>query len=106
MKTNLKDAMEFMTEAEKRELVTLLAKAEARERKQENVCEEHQFLFMGCKCECYGEMMQQNQENPKKVNFEDDVQKLLQQICNFCKKYRICFRENGKEGEEEGELPF
>ncbi len=106
MRENLKD---YMTEEEQRQIDVLLGKAKERMRKRQVANQEHQFLFLGCQCECYGEMMLQNQEKQKKADFEEDIQKLLKQICGFCKRHRGCFREGeGEEGEgeDEEELPF
>lgn len=103
MRENLKD---YMTEDEQRQIDVLLERAQERMRKKQTASHEHQFLFLGCQCECYEGMVQQNQENPKKVDFEEDIQTLLQQICDFCKWHRACFREGEMEGEVDEDLPF
>ena len=105
MGENLKD---YMTDAEKRQVDILLERAQKRMREKQVASHEHQFLFMNCQCECYEGMVQQNQEKTKKVDFEEDIQTLLQQICEFCKRHRACFREGGKEEKEEvdEDLPF
>lgn len=103
MRENLKN---YMTEEEQRQIDVLLNRAKKRMRERQVSNQEHQFLFMGCQCECYEGMMQQNQEKQKKADFEEDIQKLLNQICGFCKKHRGCFRESEMEGEGEDDLPF
>lgn len=102
MRENLTTNTEFMTEEEKQQMAeTLIKRAEVRKRKREYACGEHQFLFLGCQCECHEGMVQQKQENQRKISFESDLQQLLQQICDFCKRHRVCFVDGSTE--EEGE---
>ena len=105
MRENLKN---YMTEEEQRQVDSILERAQKRMRKKQVSSHEHQFLFLGCQCECYEGMVQQDQEHQEKIDFEDDIQKLLAQICEFCKRHRACFRERGKkeEGEVDEDLPF
>lgn len=107
MRDNLRD---YMTEAEKQQVDALLEKARERMRNKQLSSQEQQFLFLGCQCEYYKGMLRQNQENQQKIDFEEDVQKLLNQICDFCKRHRSCFRKEeakeGRKGEEDDELPF
>ena len=106
MSENLKN---YMTEEEQQQIDALLERARKRMRTEQISKQEHQFLFLGCQCECYG-TMRQNEEGRQKIDFADDIQTLLQQICEFCKRHRACFRreeENEeREGEEDDELPF
>ena len=105
MGENLKD---YMTDEEKRQVDILLERAQKRMRKKQAASHEHQFLFLGCQCESYKGMMQQNQEEQKKVDIEEDIQKLLHQVCEFCMRHQVCFREGGMEdeGEVDEDLPF
>ena len=103
MSNNLKD---YMTEEEKKQVDSILETAQERMRAEQISRQDQQFLFLGCQCECYG-TMRQNQEGRQKSNFADDIQTLLQQICEFCKRHRACFRKEGEEErEEDDELPF
>lgn len=104
MRENLTALTEFMTEEEKQQMAeteALLKRVEDRKRKREYDCGEHQFMFLGCQCECHEGMEQQKQENQKKISFESDLQQLLQQICDFCKRHRICFVDGSMEDERE-----
>lgn len=105
MRENLKD---YMTAEEQRQVDSILERAQGRMRKKQAARHEHQFLFLGCQCECYGGMGQQEWEQQERCDFEEDVQGLLAQICDFCKRHRSCFRENGvkEEGEVDEDLPF
>lgn len=105
MQENLKN---YMTEEELQQMDALLDKARKRMRAEQISRHEQQFLFLGCQCECYGTMQRQNQENRQKIDFSEDIQKLLDQICEFCKRHRACFRreEENEEREGEEELPF
>lgn len=103
MSENLKD---YMTEEEQQQVDALLTRAEKRMRKKQATGHEHQFLFLGCQCECYQTMVQQNQEHQEKIDFGKDIQELLWQICHFCKRHRGCFREGRMEGEVDEDLPF
>lgn len=104
MRENLKN---YMTTEEQRQVDSILERAQERMRKKQAARHEHQFLFLGCQCECYEGMMQQNREYQERCDFEGDIQKLLQQICVFCKQHRICFREGEmEEGEVDEDLPF
>ena len=104
MENNLKD---YMTEEEKQQVDAIMERAEERLRNKKIPSQEQQFLFLGCQCECYG-TMRQNQEGRQKIDFAEDIQTLLQQICEFCKRHRACFRKEEEEKEKEGEdeLPF
>lgn len=106
MEENLKD---YMTEEERQQVDAILGKAGERMRAAQISRQEQQFLFLGCQCECYQEMTRQNQKGQEKVDFEEDIQQLLQQICDFCKRHRACFRREEEKKEREGEddeLPF
>lgn len=103
MRENLKN---YMTTEEQRQVDSILEKAQERMRKKQVASHEHQFLFLGCQCECYQTMVQQNQEHQERCDIEEDIQRLLQQVCDFCKRHRICFREGEKEGEVDEDLPF
>lgn len=102
MRENLKN---YMTTEEQRQVDSILERAQERMRKKQAASHEHQFLFLGCQCECYEGMVQQDQE---KIDFQEDIQALLQQICDFCKRHRACFREGEmeREGEVDEDLPF
>ena len=83
MNMSLKD---YLTGEENRQLDALLAKAEERmKEKGEEVCR-GQFLLMTCQCGCG----QANQNDEKRDNFPNDIEHLLGQICDFCKKHSIC----------------
>lgn len=105
MEENLRD---YMTDEEREMVDALLDKAQARMYKKQAASREHQFLFLGCQCECHEGMVQQKQDGKRKADFETDLQQLLQQICDFCKRHRICFgeREMAGEREEDDDLPF
>ena len=103
MGENLKD---YMTNEEKRQVDILLERAQKRMRKKQAARQEQQFLFLGCQCECYEGMVQQNQEHQERCDFEEDVQRLLHQVCDFCKRHQGCFREGEMEGEVDEDLPF
>lgn len=102
---NLKD---YMTEEEKRQIDALLDRAEERRRRKQADSNKQRFLFLKCQCECYEGMMQQNQEEQKKMDAEEAIQKMLRQICDFCRKHRACYWEGGmeREGEVDEDLPF
>lgn len=105
MGENLKN---YMTHEEQRQVDSILKRAEERMRKKQYFGSEHQFLFFGCQCGCYEKMERQNQEHQEKIDFGRDVQKLLRQLCGFCRQQGACLWEGGMEGEGEldEDLPF
>lgn len=105
MKENLKD---YMTEDEKRQIDALLDRAQERMRRKQGFGKEHQFLFLNCQCECYEGMMHQDCEHQERCDAEEDIQNVLRQICDFCRKHRACLWEGGmeREGEVDEDLPF
>lgn len=80
------DLRDFLTGEERRQIDALLAKAEARmHEKGDEGCSEQIFL-MACQCKCQ-QIMQKEEE---KERFEEDVKKLLTNICIFCKGHDMC----------------
>lgn len=83
MGTDLRD---FLTGEERRQMDALLGKAEERMReKGEEGCR-GQFIMMSCQCRCG----QAEQSDEKRDNFPNDMENLLGQICDFCKKHSMC----------------
>lgn len=81
-----KDLREFLTGEERRQMDALLEKAEKRMReKGEEDCR-GQFIMMSCQCGCG----HTGQNNEKRDNFPNDMENLLAQICDFCKKHSMC----------------
>ena len=104
MKRNLTDAMQFLNEEERKELANLLIKAEGRRKKRENTHAEHQFLFLGCQCECHEEMGKRKQGKDRlPKSCMADMNAFLQMVCVFCREHGCCecLREREREGEEE-----
>lgn len=83
MGTNLRD---FLTGDEKRQMDALLAKAETRMKEKGKEGCRGQFIMMACQCECE----QINQKEEERDNFPNDMENLLRQICDFCKRHYMC----------------
>lgn len=81
MDMSLKD---YLTGEENRQLDVLLAKAEERMREKEEERCRGQFIMMSCQCG------QASQNEEKRDNFPNDIENLLGQICDFCKKHSMC----------------
>ena len=85
MATDLKD---YLTDEERRQMDALLGKAEERMReKGEEGCR-GQFIMMACQCRCSCGQTGQNDE--KRDNLPNDMENLLRQVCDFCKKHDMC----------------
>lgn len=81
-----KNLNDYLTGDERRQMDALLAKAEERMRENgEEVCR-GQFIMMSCQCGCG----QTSQSDEKRDNFPNDMENLLRQICDFCKKHNMC----------------
>lgn len=93
----------YLTHEEKIMLEVLLTNAKERKRKKEGAFDGYQYLLLGCQYELYKGLMQ---ESEKEADFESDIQQLMKELCNFCKKYQICYEchKNGERGE--AKLPF
>lgn len=80
------DLNDYLTGEERRQMNKLLAKAEERRKeKGEEDCKE-QFIMMACHCEC-------GQTGPNEEERDDlpnDMENLLDHVCNFCKKHNMC----------------
>lgn len=104
MKEELRD---YLTPIELKQLDSLIEKAEER-RKQEKEKEDadvsgHCFLMLKCQYErgkCTAD------EESMKIDLKDDLEKVLQKICQFCKSQGsfVCCKDEHTSGEEE--LPF
>lgn len=107
VRENLKN---YMTEEEQRQVDCILERAQERMRRKQATSNGQQFLFLKCQCECYEGMMRQAQdhEHQEEFDFKEDIQKMLRQICDFCRKHRACLWEGGmeREGEVDEDLPF
>ncbi len=85
MATDLKD---YLTDEERRQMDALIAKAEKRLReKGEEGCR-GQFIMVSCQCGCSCGQTGQNDE--KRDNLPNDMENLLRQVCDFCKKHDMC----------------
>lgn len=103
MVENLK---KYMTEDEKRQIDGILEKATERMGKKQDVGQNTQFLYLKCQCECAEALMHQNRDEKGQVDMEEDIQTLLKQICEFCKKNGGCYWDEQMEKWRENELPF
>lgn len=96
---------DFLTHDEREQINNLMAKASDRMRKSREKAsanESHHFLFLHCQCECKRQMEQKEQIRDE---FEQDARTLLDHICSFCHKHRVC-RKDDAGGKDDDELPL
>lgn len=82
MGTNLKN---YLTGEEMRQMDKLLEKAEERMR-EEGEGYNGQLIIMACHCECG----QTGKYVEERDNLPNDMENLLRQVCDFCKKHDMC----------------
>lgn len=97
---------DYLTAKELEQLDSLIRKAEERrkeEGKEEADVSGHCFLMLKCQCE-RGKCMAD--EESMKIDLKDDLEKVLQKICQFCKSQGsfVCCKDEHTSGDEE--LPF
>ena len=79
------DLNDYLTGEERRQMDKLLEKAKERMRENGEEGCSGQFIMMSCQC-----CGQTSQSDEKRDNFPNDMENLLRQICDFCKKHDMC----------------
>lgn len=94
---------EYLTKDEREQMESLMKKAAERRKKDNGEADEEvSVLYFQYQ---YGS---RKQTDEKKADYETDLENVMEQVCNFCQKYKLCdSRKKCREyDEDDEELPF
>lgn len=83
----------FMSREEKEQMDALIERAIRRKARREEAASGakwDQFCKCQCQCECMEEMGRVEEKKGQGKNRSEEMERLLQAICDFCLKYDLC----------------